>query len=69
MNMLLKIILWVLPFFICLKALADDTVVGLGSGGLEFLSTDEIEMVQEDLTISTNIIDARYIFRNIGIVD
>jgi hypothetical protein len=65
MNMQLKIILWVLPFFICLTALADDTVVGLGSGGLEFLSTDEIEMVQEDLTISTNIIDARYIFRNI----
>ena len=65
MSLQFKKYLWIFPFIVCLNILADDTVVGLGSGGLEFLTTDEIAMVREDLTISTNLIDARYVFKNV----
>ena len=45
-------------------ARADDTVIGLGAGGLEFRTTDKVSMVKELLTISPQKIDALYTFRN-----
>jgi hypothetical protein len=59
-------------FFVCCflglplnRALANDTVVGLGAGGLEFRTTNEVSMVKERLTISPKKIDVRYTFRNV----
>jgi len=53
-----------LSIFQANSTFADDTVVGLGAGGLEFRTTDKVSMVKELLTISPTVIDARYTFRN-----
>jgi len=52
-------------FFQSNRTFADDTVVGLGSGGLEFRTTNKVSMLKERLTISPKAIDARYTFRNV----
>jgi hypothetical protein len=59
--------LFIVCFFLLFqpnRSLADDTVVGLGAGGLEFRTTDKVSMVKEWLSISPKLIDARYTFRN-----
>lgn len=53
-----------LSIFQANRTFADDTVVGLSAGGLEFRTTDKVSMVKELLTISPTVIDARYTFRN-----
>lgn len=47
-------------------ALANDTTAQLGTGGLVFLTNESIEMVSEDLTISTEQVEVVYRFRNIS---
>ncbi len=49
---------------ICAPALANDTSVTLGAGGLEITRTDAIEMKSEDLFISMDRVAVRYVFRN-----
>jgi len=43
----------------------NDSVAGLAMGGLEFLRSDSIEMVVEELTISPDQVRVRYVFRNV----
>jgi hypothetical protein len=45
-------------------ALANDTSVTLGAGGLEVAQSDAIEMKSEDLFISMERVAVRYVFRN-----
>jgi len=46
-------------------AQGNDSVAGLAMGGLEFLRSDSIEMVSEDLYISPDQVRVRYVFRNV----
>jgi hypothetical protein len=50
-------------------ALANDTSVTLGAGGLEIARTDVIEMKSEDLFISMDRVAVRYVFRNKSAAD
>ncbi len=45
-------------------ALANDTTASTGAGGLVLARTDAIDMVSEDLFVSTGEIRIRYVFRN-----
>lgn len=45
-------------------ALANDTSVTLGAGGLEIARSDAIEMKSEELFISMERVSVRYVFRN-----
>lgn len=45
-------------------ARANDSVAGFGVGGLELRTTDVVRMVREDLRITPDQIDVRYVFRN-----
>lgn len=45
-------------------ALANDTTATIGAGGLVLEKTDSIDMVSEDLFVSTDLIRVRYVFRN-----
>lgn len=45
-------------------ALANDTTASTGAGGLEIRNTDAIDMVSEDLFVSVDKIEVRYLFRN-----
>ena len=47
-------------------AYANDTVVEIAAGGLQFVRTDKIEMVREDLYISMDKVGVDYVFRNHG---
>jgi len=46
------------------SALANDTTASTGAGGLVIKRTDAIDMVSEDLFVSTDAIRIRYVFRN-----
>lgn len=48
----------------CLPARANDTTAALTTGGLEFRTNADIEMLSEDLSISRERIDVRYRFLN-----
>jgi hypothetical protein len=67
-NLLNSALALVVVFYFSLalvgSACADDTVVGLGAGGLEFRTTNKVSMVKERLTISPKSVDAHYTFRN-----
>lgn len=43
---------------------ANDSVAGLALGGLQFLTTDAVEMVEEVLHITPDRVQVRYVFRN-----
>lgn len=43
---------------------ANDTVVEIAAGGLEYVRSDKIEMVREDLYISMDEVRVDYVFRN-----
>ncbi len=45
-------------------AIANDGVAEVGAGGLEFTSNAFVEMAEEDLRISLDRIDVRYVFKN-----
>src|SRR5579864_9332487 len=45
-------------------AIANDTLVTLGAGGLVPVKSAQISMEREDLAISVNRITVRYLFRN-----
>jgi Domain of unknown function (DUF4424) len=47
-------------------AQANDGVAELGAGGLEFSSNAYVEMAEEDLRISLDKIDVRYVFKTSG---
>lgn len=49
---------------VALHANANDTIARVGAGGISFLQTDKIAMVQETLEISTKAVHVRYRFRN-----
>lgn len=44
---------------------ANDSVAGMALGGLQFLQTDAIEMVEEVLHITPERVEVRYVFRNV----
>ncbi len=46
-------------------ALANDSVAGIGAGGLEFETSDAVTMEKESLFISTSRIQVDYTFRNV----
>ena len=46
-------------------AQANDSVAGMALGGLEFMRTDAIEMVSEELHIRPDQVQVRYVFRNV----
>lgn len=46
-------------------AQGNDSVAAMALGGLEFLQSDSIEMVSEDLFISPDLVRVRYAFRNV----
>ncbi len=48
-----------------MEAQGNDSVAGLALGGLEFLRTDAVEMVSEDLLIRPDLVQVRYVFRNV----
>ena len=61
----------VLPIFLGLvaaglagSALANDSMATLGAGGLEFITTDKVEMASEDLSISPTKVTVVYKFKN-----
>ena len=45
-------------------AAANDTMAALGTGGLQFVQSDSVEMRSEDLFVSEREIRVRYVFRN-----
>jgi len=45
-------------------ALANDSMATLGVGGLEFITTDKVEMASEDLSISPTQVKVVYTFKN-----
>ncbi len=47
-------------------ALANDSVAGLGAGGLEFETSDAVTMEKENLFISLSRIQVDYVFRNVS---
>lgn len=47
------------------SALANDTTAELGTGGLIFISTDELEMKSEDLFVSPTAVKVTYEFENL----
>jgi hypothetical protein len=47
------------------SASANDTTAELGTGGLAFISTDELKMESEDLFVSPDEIRVKYEFRNL----
>ncbi len=59
-KILLALVLLLVPF----GAVANDTMVQLKTGGLEFVRTDAVSMVREDLFISLDEIKVDYIFEN-----
>ena len=48
---------------------ANDTSAALGTGGLQFVRNEQVEMRSEDLFISETEIRVRYVFRNTGAKD
>ena len=50
-------------------AVANDTMATLGTGGLVFITTDEIEMTSEDLYVSASEVRVTYTFTNRGAAD
>lgn len=54
---------------VAVPAFANDTAVQLTTGGLEFITNQDIEMVSEELFISREEIRVIYEFRNNGAVD
>lgn len=50
-------------------ALANDTMAVLGTGGLVFLTTDDVEMTSEDLFVSAEEVRVTYTFTNRGETD
>ena len=46
------------------SAAANDTAAALGTGGLQFVQSDSVEMRVEDLFVSEREIRVRYVFRN-----
>ena len=61
-TFLLVFSLWCLPA-ICL---ANDGFGGLTATGLQFDRTDQVRMVSEDLFISPDKVEVRYLFHNDG---
>ena len=51
-------------FLFSLGAQANDTSATIASGGLEFVQQEAVAMLQEDLRITPERIDVRYVFRN-----
>jgi hypothetical protein len=47
-------------------ATANDSMAALGAGGLVFMTTDEIELLSEDLYVSSSQVRVTYEFRNNG---
>ena len=56
-------------FFIAAPALANDSTAELETGGLVLLKSSDIEMLSEDLFISTQEIKIHYVFRNNSTTD
>lgn len=54
---------------VAMGALANDTSAALGTGGLQFVQSDAVEMRSEDLFISEKEIRVRYVFRNRSAAD
>jgi hypothetical protein len=50
-------------------AFANDSMATLGAGGLTFVTTDKVEMLSEDLSISPGEVKVVYTFRNDGPTD
>ena len=50
--------------FVAGTAMANDSFVGYGIGGLELRSTETVAMLREDLTIRPNRVQVRYVYRN-----
>jgi hypothetical protein len=50
-------------------ALANDTMAGLGTGGLVFLTSQDVEMTSEDLYVSPDEVRVTYEFSNKGTTD
>ncbi|GGD01868.1 DUF4424 family protein [Aureimonas glaciei] len=50
-------------------ARANDSAAEKAAGGLEFVASESIRMVSEDLSISPSAVDIRYVFRNDGAED
>jgi hypothetical protein len=54
---------------LCGRALANDTTAQLGAGGLVFISTHDIQMASEDLSVSPEQVKVVYQFKNTGKAD
>jgi hypothetical protein len=59
-----RLVLFSLVLFAATAALANDTTASAGAGGLILQSTDDIDMVSEDLFVSVDEIRVDYVFRN-----
>jgi len=68
MKMLSTLVL-ALAAGVALPAVANDTAAQLTTGGLEFITNQDIQMVSEELFISKDEIRVIYEFRNNGAVD
>ncbi|VAW18021.1 hypothetical protein MNBD_ALPHA12-344 [hydrothermal vent metagenome] len=60
----MKKIIIAAAIFLATPVLANDTIAELGTGGLQFVRSEAIEMVREDLYISTKQIRVDYVFAN-----
>ncbi|MFZ5779318.1 MAG: DUF4424 domain-containing protein [Pseudomonadota bacterium] len=54
---------------VAVDASANDTSAALGTGGLQFVQSDSVEMRSEDLFVSEKEIRVRYVFRNRSAAD
>ena len=50
-------------------AFANDSMSHLGAGGLEFITTDKVEMASENLTVSPTQVKVVYTFKNDAATD
>lgn len=61
-QLALALLLWLLPSL----SLANDGFGGLSATGLQFAKTEKVRMVREDLFLSPERVEVRYLFHNDG---
>ncbi|HEV7717628.1 MAG TPA: DUF4424 domain-containing protein [Arsenicitalea sp.] len=65
-----SVALFALAFAVCGgRVLANDTMAQLGAGGLVFITTQDIQMASEDLSVSPEQVKVVYQFKNTGKAD
>ncbi|MCB1517429.1 MAG: DUF4424 domain-containing protein [Hyphomicrobiaceae bacterium] len=66
MRRLITLLVAGLPGLLAGPAIANDSIAEIGAGGIQYVYADGIQMVREDLSISTEEVTVDYVFHNWG---